>query len=107
MDVVEGPGSRESVGYLAEVGIDGPLAQRIADQVRKNNGGGKVDGTWLPNTESWNDDIALRGFRTALAREVNNTIVTPGVERPLWTNANTTGRLVSQFKCFAFSSTYK
>jgi hypothetical protein len=107
MDVVEGKGSKEATSFLAEVGIDGNLAQRIADQVRKNAGGGKVDGVWLPNTESWTDDVAIRGFRTALAREVNNTIVTPGVERPLWTNASTAGRMLSQFKSFALSSTYK
>lgn len=108
MDVVENTNpSGKSIKFLAEVGIDGPMAQRIADQVRKNAGGGKVDGVWLPQTENWKDDIALRGFRAALAREVNNTIVTPGVERPLWTNASTTGRLLSQFKSFAFSSTYK
>lgn len=110
MTVVEG-GSKgdmaEATRFLAEVGIDGELAQRIAEQVRKNAGGGKVDGVWLPQTENWNDDGAMRAFRAALAREVNNTIVTPGVERPLWTNASTAGRMLSQFKSFAFSSTYK
>jgi hypothetical protein len=111
MTVVTGEGSKADVKaatqYLAEVGVDGPLAQRIADQVLKNGGGGKSGGVWLPQTEKWNDDVALRGFRTALAREVNNTIVTPGVERPLWTNASTAGRMLSQFKSFAMSSTYK
>lgn len=108
MDVVDNAKpDKASIQFLAEVGIDGNLAQRIADQVRKNAGGGKVDGVWLPQTENWKDDIALRGFRAALAREVNNTIVTPGVERPLWTNASTAGRMVSQFKSFAMSSTYK
>lgn len=97
----------DATRYLAEVGIDGELAQRISEQVLKNGGGGKVDGVWLPQTERWNDEGALRAFRSALAREVNNTIVTPGVERPLWTNASTAGRMLSQFKSFGFSSTYK
>lgn len=107
MEVVEGKGGREAISFLAENGIDGGMVQRIAEQVRKNAGGGKVDGVWLPQTENWNDEGALRAFRSALAREVNNTIITPGVERPLWTNASTAGRMLSQFKSFALSSTYK
>lgn len=108
MQVVEGgTDAKAAAQFLAEVGIDGELAQRISEQVLKNGGGGKVDGVWLPQTERWTDDGALRAYRAALAREVNNTIVTPGVERPLWTNASTAGRMLSQFKSFAFSSTYK
>lgn len=107
MEVVEGRGSKDAINFLAQVGIDGELAQRIAEQAQRNDGGARVNGVWLPNTGNWNDDGALRAYRAALAREVNNTIVTPGVERPLWTNASTAGRMISQFKSFAFSSTYK
>lgn len=107
MDVVTGKGSKAATEFLAQNGIDAGMAQRIAEQVEKYNGGGKVDGIWLPQTENWQDEGAIRAFRALVAREANNTIITPGVERPLWVNASSAGRLLAQFKSFAMASTYK
>jgi hypothetical protein len=89
--------------FLAENGIDGVLAERIWKQVA-DGGGGKVDGVWWPNTESWTDPIALRAYRAALAREVTNTIIRPGVERPLLSDVNMLGRMLYQFKSFGMAS---
>jgi hypothetical protein len=106
-DVVNGTNSvKDATEFLASNGIDAAGAERIWAQI-KAGGGAKVNGVWLPNTADWTDDIARRTFQQAVAREVNNTIVTPGVERPLWVNASTTGRMIAQFKSFAFSSTSK
>lgn len=48
-----------------------------------------------------------RTFRAAMAQLVDDTIVTPGVERPNWVDASSAGRLISQFRSFTLSSTTK
>lgn len=48
-----------------------------------------------------------RTLRAALSTLVDDTIVTPGVERPLWVDGSTAGRLVAQFRSFTLSSTMK
>lgn len=48
-----------------------------------------------------------RVYRAALGRNINDTIVTPGIERPNWTDATTSGRLIAQFRSFGLSSHYK
>lgn len=99
--------SNESINFLAQAGIGPQEVDRIWSAMAKEGGAAKVNGVWLPNTEAWQDAEAKMLFRQMLAREVNNTIVSPGVERPVWTTASTTGKMLSQFKSFAFSSTYK
>ena len=89
--------------FLAENGIDGVMAERIWKQIQ-NGGGGKVDGVWWPNTESWTDDKAMRAYRAALAREALNTIPRPGAERALLSDANMIGRMLYQFKSFGMAS---
>jgi hypothetical protein len=93
----------EAVEYLAANGLDADLARRIWDQVQEG-GGQKVNGIWLPNTEDWTDQELVRTFRAALRQENNNTIVTPGLEVPLITNASIANRLLFQFKSFALAS---
>lgn len=98
---------KEAQNFLAQNSIDGDTAGKIWDEVANNGGGGKVNGVWWPNTESWKDQNLVRAYRQALAREINNTIITPGVEKPLLADANMVGRLLYQFKSFGMSSTPK
>ncbi|HEX2242218.1 MAG TPA: hypothetical protein VHK27_02975, partial [Gammaproteobacteria bacterium] len=53
------------------------------------------------------DKEAVQAFRAALGGEVNNLIITPGAERPLWVDESLGGRMLAQFKSFAMSSTSK
>ena len=48
-----------------------------------------------------------RIYRAGLAQGISDTIVTPGLERPNWVDATTMGRLISQFRSFTLSSTFK
>ena len=98
--------AKEATNFLAQNGINGDVAVRIWDEVAQG-GGGKVNGVWWPNTESWKDGELVRTYRAALAREINNTIITPGVEKPLIADANMLGRMLYQFKSFGMSSTPK
>ena len=98
--------------YLASVNITSDLAETMWKEISNSLGGAKVRGTWLPNTESW--DItkpqvkrALRAYRAALAGEIDDTIVTPGLERPNWIDSGFLGRMLGQFKSFGLSSTQK
>ncbi|TJX07198.1 MAG: hypothetical protein E5X43_01925 [Mesorhizobium sp.] len=54
----------------------------------------------------WDDAGAREAFRTAVVREVDRTIVTPGQGRPLWMSTEL-GKTVGQFKGFAISSMQK
>lgn len=94
---------KEARTFLAENGMDGEIAERIWKQVAEG-GGGKVDGLWWPNTESWKDEKAVRAYRAALAREITNTIIRPGAERALPSDANMVGRMLYQFKSFGMAS---
>jgi hypothetical protein len=94
---------------LASVGINPELAQRMWAEIDSaNGGGGQVNGVWLPNTEKWTDQDALRAYRAALVSEIDDTIITPGVERPLWMDSSSLAfKLIGQFRSFTMSSTQK
>ena len=49
----------------------------------------------------------LRVYQSALKQAVDDTIITPGLELPNWTQGSMFGRLMAQFRSFTFSSTFK
>lgn len=102
----------QATEFLARNNITEDIAQTIWKEVTNGKGGGKVNGIWLPNTEDWNIAdpavaFARRAYRAALGGEVDATIITPGFGRPNWTDANTLGRMLAQFKSFGLVSTQK
>lgn len=97
----------EAQKYLNILNINGERAVSMWNEVVENGGGGKVDGVWWPNTESWKDRENIMAYRQALHREINSTIIQPGIERPLLSDANTLGRMLYQFKSFGMSATPK
>ena len=87
---------------LAAAGIDRAMAKRLSEQFKKY--GQMKDGVYLPNTGDWDDSGALTTFRTALQREVDTIVVTPGVgDAPLFMSSEL-GKTIMQFKSFAFAS---
>lgn len=98
--------------FLASVNIDEETARVIWGQVTNGVGGGKQRGVWLPSTEEWDVSLpavkrALHTYRAALAGEIGDTIITPGMERANWVDSGIMGRHLAQFKSFAMSSTQK
>lgn len=88
------PGEIRRLRFL---GIDEGMAERIAAQFRKH---GEKDGDlWVANTEQWTDPVARRTYRAALAKEVDDIIITGGQDRPLWMSTEL-GRVIGQFKSF-------
>lgn len=97
--------------YLASVNLSPDLIETVWQQVQKG-GGAKINGVWLPQTERWDMAdpqvrAAKRAYYAAMAKEVDDTIVTPGFERPSVTDKNIPWKLLFQFKSFATSSTTK
>lgn len=89
--------------YLAYLGIDGGMAERIARQFQRH--GSTEDGNVrVAGSDDWDDLEARRIYRAAINKDVDTTIVTRGVgDVPLFMHTPT-GRLVGQFKSFALAS---
>lgn len=86
---------------LAANFIDEDMARRIAAQFKKF--GEIVDDVTIPNAQAWDDIEAQDIFRAAVRREVDGTIVTPGLDKPLWMT-RPGWKLIGQFKSFSFAS---
>jgi len=87
------------MGFL---GINDDMAARIAEQFKKH--GIVEDGIHGANVKEWDDVEAYRAFGAALNKDVDRTIIKPGMgDKPLWMKTNT-GRLVMQFKTFGMAS---
>jgi len=92
---------KKEINKLASGGIDEGTALRIAEQFDKH---GRIeDGVYIANTNAWDDRIAKDAFRSAVVRDIDRIIVTPGQDRPLFASQQF-GSLVLQFKSFAISS---
>ncbi len=88
--------------YLAFMGIDQSMAERIAAQFAAH--GETIEKVRVANTEKWTDQVAMRAYRAAINKDVDSIITTKGVaDTPLFANTPT-GRAVLQFKSFALAS---
>lgn len=100
-NLVNGKISKANRTRLAASGIDDGIAERIAREFKKHGEKGDIN---LAQAHLWEDVDAMEAFRAAVLKEVDRTIITPGVaEKPLWTSTET-GKLIFQFKSFAASA---
>ncbi|MER9776798.1 hypothetical protein [Mesorhizobium sp. M0220] len=102
--VTEGKGTARDVRSLASSGIDADLAKRISMEFAIY--GDEQNGILFAKAGDWDDAGAREAFRTAVVREVDRIIVTPGQDKPLWMSTEL-GKTVGQFKGFAVSSMQK
>lgn len=87
---------------VAKLGISPATAARINEQFRKH--GEVLDGWHIGNFEKWDDDYAAGVFQSAVLKDTNNIIITPGVgDTPLWASSPI-GRTVFQFRSFTTAS---
>lgn len=84
--------------------VDAAMAKRIASQFRKH--GETKNGIYVPNARLWDDIDARDTFRAGVVREVDQTIITVGLDKPLWMSKSG-WRLMGQFRSFAASSVQK
>lgn len=107
-DYAEGTISKQEIAFLAASGIDDVNARRMWKEMTETEGGADlVSGALLPNSKYWSDPELGRTYRAAIARITNSTIVTPGLERPLWMDGSMWGRIIGQFRSFTFASTQR
>jgi len=91
--------------YLRNLGLGDININRIAMQMEAPEGVEKFsNGGVLPNVDKWTDVTAYQAYQAAVLGEVNKLIVTPGLERPNWTDANMGFSMLAQFKSFTFAS---
>ncbi|MCB1925829.1 MAG: hypothetical protein KDJ27_19165 [Gammaproteobacteria bacterium] len=99
----------KDIARLAEIGIDEPMARRIADQWSQfaQNTRGVMD----PRTMHWDDKEAALLFENAVRRDTRLTIVQPGIiETPAWMDSGEFGefgKLLGQFARFNYSVTQR
>lgn len=97
----DGTISNSERSRLAQLGIDMPMALRIAKEFQAH--GSEDAGAKWANTIEWTDAEARDAFRVALTGEVDRIIVTPGQDKPLWMS-NESMKLFGQFKSFTAAS---
>jgi len=94
--------SKEERAYMAYLGIDEGMADRISAMIERH--GILEEGIYGANVEDWEDEWAARAWAAALNKDVDRTIITKGVaDTPLWMKTNT-GRLIMQLKSFGLAS---
>ncbi|SAP76100.1 Uncharacterised protein [Klebsiella oxytoca] len=87
---------------LAKLGINPNIAGRIRSEFQKH--GDVIDGWHIGNFEKWDDQHVAGVFQSAVLKDVNNTVITPGIgDTPLWASSPL-GKTVFQFKSFATAS---
>jgi hypothetical protein len=105
--MAHGGARQDEVTWIVSTGINENLARRIWDEMSTPEGASKIKNRLIPNTGKWKDRQAARAFEAAVAGESNRLIISPGLEKPLWTDGTMPGRLISQFRGFMFSSNTK
>ena len=63
--------------FLRSLGVSKDLGERILSEYKTH--GAKVSGYHLANTDMWTDTEAVEAYRSILMREIDRTVVTPGV----------------------------
>lgn len=87
---------------LAKLGINNNMAARIRSEFEKH--GEVIDGWHIGNFEKWDDQYVAGVFQSAVLKDVNNTVITPGIgDTPLWASTPL-GKTIFQFKSFATAS---
>ncbi|HGV0271585.1 TPA: hypothetical protein ACNFRD_001457 [Citrobacter freundii] len=87
---------------LAKLGINDNMAARIRSESEKH--GEVIDGWHIGNFEKWDDQHVAGVFQSAVLKDVNNTVITPGIgDTPLWASTPL-GKTIFQFKSFATAS---
>lgn len=102
--VANGTASKADIRKLAASNINPDLASRIATQFAEH--GETQDGVLLAKAGNWTDRQAIDAFRSAIVRDVDRIVVTPGQDKPLWMSTEL-GKTVGQFKSFGISSMQK
>lgn len=96
---------QKEIENLASHGIGREQAIKIAEQYKKY--GEKREGAIrIANARNWDNDEIRNIFRNAIRKQVDEIIVTPSLDKPLWLSRGG-WRLLGQFRSYTFSSTQR
>lgn len=94
---------KRNITYLAQIGIGKDRINDLVKEIKKHSY--KEGNLWVANTEQWENKEIARIYYNALNTDVDSTIATMGAgDLPLWGNTEV-GKIILQFKSFAFAST--
>lgn len=102
--------SQRELDTLRRLGVSPEMSKSIAEEWNASGAIGPGNGTnklYLANTDKWADEGARRVFRSALGEEVRNAVVTPGSADKLSFMSKPLGSMITQFKTFGVSSTWR
>lgn len=95
---------KKEIENLASHGIGKKEAIKIAEQFKKY---GETRSTLrIANAREWDDTATRNMFRNAVRKQVDEIIVTPGLDRPLWMS-RPGWKTIGQFKSFSFAATQR
>lgn len=97
---------KEAIEFLNSLGMHDDIQRAIWKEMNEG-GASKVNGVWVPQTDNWTNQRAVKAYRAALYSEGAASIVTPGVEIPKMMNSSLFGRALFNLKSFAMASTSK
>ena len=92
---------QKEIRKLAQIGIDQSMLRRISDQFSKH--GEDMDGLLTGHSHLWNDRAVREAFQSAVLKDVDSTVVTPGVGDTPLMMSNEVGKMILQFKTFIFA----
>ena len=98
----EGNATKLDLLQLGQANISPHLYERIVEQYEKS--GNEIDGHMLPNTEEWTHAEARAAFEAAVHRDVNLSVVTPGIDKPGFISQPVLA-VLAQFKSFTLAAT--
>lgn len=92
---------QKEIRKMAQVGIDQSMLHRIGEQFAKH--GEDMDGLLTGHSHLWDDRAVREAFQSAVLKDVDSTVVTPGVGDTPLVMSNEVGKMILQFKTFIFA----
>ncbi|MDX7082501.1 hypothetical protein [Serratia marcescens] len=92
---------QKEIRKMAQVGIDQNMLRRIGDQFTKH--GEDMDGLLTGHSHLWDDRAVREAFQSAVLKDVDSTVVTPGVGDTPLIMSKEVGKMILQFKTFIFA----
>ncbi|WP_158785149.1 hypothetical protein [Pantoea sp. BAV 3049] len=93
---------KSEIKKLAQLGIDKTMLGRIGREFAQH--GEDMDGLLTGHSHLWGDPVVRDAFQSAVLKDVDSVVVTPGVgDTPLMMSGET-GKMIMQFKTFIFAA---
>ena len=93
--------SKRTLTRMAQLGLDEDMLRRVAAQAEEH---GVDDGLRFGNSDKWKDQEAARIFESAIIKDVDTAVLTPGAGDLPLVYSTEWGKALLQFKSFSLAS---